>query len=175
MTEIPGYPGYCADESGEIYSVKSGRPRRLSKRKHNGYFRVHVTPKDGRGEVSPYVHTLVLTTFVGKRPPGLVCRHLNGNALDNRLSNICWGTQKENMHDEIRHGTAACLRHGEQANATKLTSDEVRDIRILYREGHSQYELAGAFSVSQRHVSDIVRYKARRFDGIPADERVGAG
>jgi hypothetical protein len=71
------------------------------------------------------------------------------------------------MQDEIRHGTAVCLRHGEEAAASKLSSEDVRKIRELYTEGHSQREIASAFSISQRHVSDIVRYKTRRFDGFP--------
>jgi hypothetical protein len=28
-----------------------------------------------------YVHLLVLTAFVGPRPPGLECRHLNGKSM----------------------------------------------------------------------------------------------
>lgn len=60
-----------------------------------------------RGERKRYVtfHALVLETFIGPRPEGMVCRHLNGNPLDNRLENLRWGTPEENAQDSIAHGT----------------------------------------------------------------------
>src|SRR3989442_771331 len=45
------------------------------------------------------VHTLVLEAFVGPRPEGAVCRHLNGDARDNRPENLVWGTHKQNSDD----------------------------------------------------------------------------
>lgn len=35
----------------------------------------------------------------------MVVRHLNGVAQDDRLVNLCWGTQSENILDKITHGT----------------------------------------------------------------------
>jgi DNA-binding transcriptional regulator YiaG len=165
LKAIPNYPGYYADESGEIFSDRNGTLRILPKRLHHGYYRVNV--RDTGHPVRTHVmnvHTLVLNTFVGVRPTNYVCRHLNGNPLDNRLCNICWGTAKENARDAIRHGTAVCLRHGEKAPASKLSNEEVKQIRKYYAEGHSQNELASAFCVSQRHISDIVNWKTRCFD-----------
>jgi hypothetical protein len=50
------------------------------------------------------VHDLVMTTFVGPRPPELdQVRHLDGNEGNNHLSNLCWGTHKENAADKRRH------------------------------------------------------------------------
>jgi len=50
------------------------------------------------------IHRLVLETFIGKRPKGMVCRHLDGNSCNNKLSNLKWGTQKENIADAFKHG-----------------------------------------------------------------------
>ena len=98
---------------------------------------------------------------MGKRPEGLVCRHLNGNPLDNRLENICWGTQQENAQDAIRHGTAVCLRCGERSVAAKLSNDDVTNIRRMYKEGYLQRELGDLYDVTQRHISDIVNWQTR--------------
>ncbi len=46
-----------------------------------------------------YVHELVLTTFVGPRPDGMLVRHLNDIPTDNRLENLAWGTKSENQQD----------------------------------------------------------------------------
>lgn len=61
--------------------------------------------------------------------------------------------------DSIRHGTAACLRHGESSNGSKLKLIDILKIRWLSKFGYSQNELAIWFNISQRHVSDIVRGK----------------
>lgn len=154
---IPEYPDYYADDSGEIYSARTGRLRILPKRLHQGYFRVNVRDRCCPVKSHPeMVHKLVLNAFVGKRPDGFLCRHLNGNQRDNRLENLCWGTPSENVRDSMRHGTAVCLHHCENAIAAKLRLCDVKNIRKLYKEGHSQKELASAYSITQRHVSDIV-------------------
>lgn len=56
---------------------------------------------DGRADRT--VHSLVLETFVGPRPPGMEARHVNDDPTDNRLENLCWGTRSENSHDAIRN------------------------------------------------------------------------
>ena len=51
------------------------------------------------------ISSLVLETFVLPRPHKMVVRHLNGNAQDDRLCNLTWGTQSDNIFDKIQHGT----------------------------------------------------------------------
>lgn len=51
------------------------------------------------------VHRLVLTTFVGDCPDGMEGCHNNGNARDNRLSNLRWDTPLANCDDIRKHGT----------------------------------------------------------------------
>ena len=162
MKEIPGYPLQYATTDGLIFSMRNGELKQKSMRLHNGYFRVNL--RDGKLPVKLHaepVHKIILETFVGKRPEGLVCRHLNGNPLDNRLENICWGTQQENAQDAIRHGTAVCLRRGEEHVAAKLSNDDVKNIRRLYKEGYLQRELGDLYGVTQRHISDIVNWQTR--------------
>ena len=47
---------------------------------------------------------MILLTFVGPSKPRQVGRHLNGDAHDNRLINLQWGTCAENSADRIEHG-----------------------------------------------------------------------
>ena len=160
LKEIPGYPGFFAREDGEIISTRIGYARVLPKRMHNGYYRVNVRDGNRPSKHTPQpVHKLMLLAFVGERPDGYVCRHLNGNALDNRISNLCWGTQRENIQDAIKHGTAVCLRHGEESICAKLTEADVLRIKELYAQGYKQKEIAELFPVTQRHISDIVNNK----------------
>lgn len=117
---IPGFEGYRASEDGQIFSrgrwSGSGGEQREWKPLYTwvtrrGYVRVRLV-KNGRGHYRT-VHSMVLAAFKGVRPRGLVCRHKNGVKTDNRLDNLAYGTQKENVADKELHGTAQRgSRHG---------------------------------------------------------------
>ncbi len=163
LKEIPGYSRQYVSMDGRVFSARTGVLKEKAMRLHNGYYRVNL--RDDSFPVKTVaipVHKLVLETFVGKRPSGYLCRHLNGNPLDNRLKNLCWGTPSENVRDAIRHKTAACLRYGEDALAAKLKFKDIKKIFSLYKNGHSQKEIADAFSISEHHVGDILNGKTRQ-------------
>lgn len=65
---------------------------------HMNEYRTTVLSRPGVRR-TPYVHQLVLTTFIGERPEGMVACHGVGGRWDNRLSNLRWGTQSENVLD----------------------------------------------------------------------------
>ena len=69
----------------------------------NGYPIVSLR-RDGQGH-SRRVHVLVAEAFIGPRPPGQVIRHLDGDSLNNSLTNLAYGTPSENIKDQVRHGT----------------------------------------------------------------------
>jgi hypothetical protein len=165
MKKIPGYEGYYATEDGQIISVRTGIERALSQKIHKGYLHVFIRKGIGRHtKVKIPVHQLVLMAFKGeKASPELVCRHLNGNPLINIPSNLEWGTSKENAMDSIRHGTAVCLRHGEENNASKLTKQQVIDIEHAIKSGALETTIAKQYGISQRHVSDIKLHRTWKF------------
>ena len=155
VKEIPEYPGFYATDTGMIFSVRSGSRRILSQTLHQGYYRVHIKASKNAWNRVP-VHQLVLFAFYGPKPfDGAVCRHLNGNPLDNRPENLKWGTAKENTHDSMDQGTAACLRYGESAIASKLTERQVLEIERRAKHGELERDLAAEFGIDQKHVSEI--------------------
>ena len=155
MKSIPGYDGYFADEGGHILSNRTGALKTMSPRLHKGYLHINVRQGIGRRCAKQVpVHRLVLLAFKGISG-GSQCRHLNGNALDNQPSNLMWGTASENMHDELIHGTAACLRTGEAHPCNKLSAADVKAIKEQLAQGKRQCDIAIPFGISQRHVSSI--------------------
>lgn len=51
------------------------------------------------------VHTLVAEAFLGPRPPRADIRHLDGDKLNNCVSNLQYGSRSENLRDAVKHGT----------------------------------------------------------------------
>jgi hypothetical protein len=104
---IPGHPANLCGTDGSVWSRHSHRGRGLGDRwrrlraspGHKGYLTVKVGGKTRR------VHEIILLAFVGPKPPGLECRHLDGNPANCALSNLAWGTHLENEADKARHGT----------------------------------------------------------------------
>lgn len=90
----------------------------------DGYFKVLLS-KNGK-TTNKLVSTLVAEAFLGPRPEGLLVLHNDGNPKNNYVSNLRYGTQRENMQDSIKHGTRP---HGRAHKSAKLTEQQVREIR----------------------------------------------
>jgi hypothetical protein len=144
---------YCADDSGNIWSHKSGHLKKLQacSGTRRGYLNVTLCCNDGCKHTFQ-VHRIILETFVGPRPDGMQCRHLNGNASDNRLENLTWGTPQENSQDAARHGTAP---KGERNGSSKLTTDQVQEIRQRLAVGENSSALGRGFGVTHKAISFI--------------------
>jgi hypothetical protein len=135
-------------DQGRIRWAKDKIIRETPNRSEKGYVRI--------GEKRLRVHRLVLTAFVGECPPGHMCRHLNGNPADNRLKNLRWGTQAENIKDRLKHGRVAA---GERHGLAKLTE---RDVRTIRRAGVKQLVelLALKYGVTTSQIWQIRAYKS---------------
>jgi protein gp37 len=96
------------------------------------------------------VHRLVLTTFV--RPPigdEQGC-HRDGNARNNHISNLRWGTQSDNWEDRRRHGNGRSY--------SKLSPEEVEYVRRQLARGHPASRLAKEIGISDTQIRNIDRY-----------------
>jgi hypothetical protein len=156
LRAIQGFPGYSVTDDGKVWSSKRHRWMK-TRPNHYGHRMVMLSLC---GNYRPYrVHRLVLFAFRGQPEPGQVARHLNGNPADNRVENLVWGTQQENIDDKFRHGT---ICHGDRHYNAKLTDAQVEEIRRLHAVGHTQTAIASIYGVSQSNVSSIVLRKTRK-------------
>lgn len=107
-TPIPGWPGYLATPDGRIFADTNWRGYGRRELRQNldryGYPSVRLTVEAGCRKKQK-VHSLIAATFLGARPsPRHEVRHLDGDALNNTVANLAWGTAAENAADRERHG-----------------------------------------------------------------------
>jgi hypothetical protein len=153
---VSGYEGYYEVRNTgrvrslprEVPSANRWGPVKLRKRgkmlqpltTRHGYHKVLLS-KDGK-TTNKLIGTLVAEAFLGPRPEGLLVLHSDGNAKNNCVDNLRYGTQQDNMRDSMRHGTRP---HGRAHKCAKLTEHQVLEIRA---SGDTNVALAARFGVS---------------------------
>jgi hypothetical protein len=100
------------------------------------------------------VHELVASAFIGERPSGMVVRHLDGNATNNAVSNLAYGTAVDNMRDAIRHGTTV---RGELNAKTLVTADVVVALRARAWKRGEQVSVAKELGISPAALNGILK------------------
>ena len=156
---VMGYPGYEVSNIGRIRS-----PNKILKLRDNlkyGHLTVCLCDRK-RKPRSEYVHTLVLEAFVGPRTLRKVSRHIDGDPQNNCVSNLVWGTRKENYEDARRHGTAP---RGERHGHAILTAGIVRRARRMAVKGQSIASISRQLGVNYGTIGDAIR--GRRWGHIP--------
>jgi predicted XRE-type DNA-binding protein len=125
-------------------------------------YRMVMLFKKGYKFKNKRIANLVLEAFVGPRPVGMQCCHGSRGALDDSLDNLSWDTPSNNIvRDRIRDGT---FIHGEDVYNTKLTNDNVREIRrLLTTNEFYQVEIAKMFGVHPSRIADIKRDRVFKY------------
>jgi hypothetical protein len=164
---IEGWPGYEVGEDGGVWSCRtsrgtlgtvwhplSGRPDK------DGY--LSVTLQGGGRRKTVKVTHLVLSAFVGPRPPGAEALHSLGTLPgDCRLSVLRWGTHLENIGDKVLGATQA---RRDSHGMARLTEADVVNIRSAYVPGAKNGKppsnagsLAAQYGITAAHVGQVVR------------------
>jgi hypothetical protein len=162
--DIQGLSGYRVGNDGSVWTLWIRRQRKLGSvwnrmipgTDRYGYFRVVL--HDGDKIYHRTVHQLVLEAFEGPKPAGHEGRHLDSDRSNNRADNLKWGTRLENATDAVLQGR---YRYGESNGRSKLTHDDVEQIKQLRRAGVTAEDIALQFRVSAKHVRGIVAGRDR--------------
>lgn len=152
---IPNFEDYAITKDGCIWSKR--RYKWLCTHfDKDGYVKISFL-KSGRHQTKA-IHRLVLETYIGPCPRGMQCRHINSNPTDNRLSNLCWDTLKNNQADRIKYSTAPGLKtKGENHYQAKLKEKDVRMIIYMWNTGlFMQKEIAKVYNISRSAIEQIV-------------------
>lgn len=153
---LKGYEGlYEINSLGEIYSLPK---RTLSKRRilktsinNSGYHCVSLCKNSKHKSFT--VHRLLLDTFISERPKGMDIDHIDGDKLNNSITNLRYCSRSDNMKNARRNGFK---NYGEHSKFAKLTQNQVREIRCSDK---TQSELASLYKVSIATISRVLNNK----------------
>ena len=160
---VPGWPAYEISSEGIVRRCQRWRHRQPHTRlmpfiRRNGYAQVILHQGGRRRRFG--VHQLVALAFLGPKPsPQHEVAHLDGQRLNNHVSNLAWLLHSENERHKDLHGTR--LR-GSQIGNAKLVEAQVAQIRQALTEGQTQSALARQYGVSSSTVHLVARHKTWR-------------
>ena len=95
------YPHYRIYPNGKIYSIKLKKFIFGHKNKR-GYYAFTIYDSFGKRKQKA-LHQLLAMAFIPNPSNYEVVRHLDDNKENNSLSNLKWGTIRENIEDAIRN------------------------------------------------------------------------
>lgn len=153
---VVGYEDlYEVSNLGHVKNIRMDKVLSSSLR-DTGYNVVTLT-KNGK-KVTKMVSNLVTGAFLGPKPEGDQVSHFNGDSTDDRLFNLRYESPRFNNLRKIEHNT---IRNGSDINTSKLSEQQVIDIRNLYEDGGiTQRQLAKKYKVKQSSIWSIVNRRS---------------
>lgn len=162
--DIPGYDSYYqVSNYGRVRSWRNaqhgrrGEPRiRKVHEDDNGYYT--ITLSDDTVNKSYKVHQVVAKVFIPNPEEKPCINHKDSDRGNNHVDNLEWCTYQENMDHAIKNGR---IKRGEKAGRSKLTRNQVLQIRSIYENGwFDKDQIAEAYNMNSEYIMKIIRNQA---------------
>lgn len=152
---IAGHDRYEVSDDGRVRNIRTQRTLK-ARPDLDGYLTVNLV-LNGDQKKTRKIHRLVAMSFCGDPPsPAHQVAHTDGVKTNNHFSNLRWATVAENNRDKQRHGTQG---RGVELPWTRLSEQQVREIRHCAERGLSQRAIANIYGISKGNVQFIVHRK----------------
>lgn len=139
MLKIKDYPNYYVTKEGEVFSSKN--KQWLKKYLKGGYYAVTLRNQEGQKTIR--VHKLVSDCYLPKIEGKPQINHIDGNKLNNDISNLEWCTSSENQ------------KHAYSLGLKKFTNNEYRKQKV--KDATSKIILDKSTGIFYESISDASR------------------
>lgn len=136
--------------------------------KHLKYRSVYFYEKRKKTPKNLFLHRVRLTAHVREPEKGEVCRHIDGNAINNDLSNLGWGTHKENVLDAVRKG----VFKGENQSSAKINDFFAVAIYVLANLKLVDSRIHSFLEISSTQVYNIKNRKSWSHVAMPEIDKI---
>lgn len=138
---------YWVSENGDLVNANTGYKLNPTE-SPTGYLKIG-------GQTGTYsVHRAVYEAFVGKIPEGLQINHLDGDKLNNHISNLELCTPQENVIHAYATGLSVG-RGGEDNSMSKFTEEQVKSVYELSLKGYCNQSIESVTGIPWKHVSQL--------------------
>ena len=154
---INGFSNYMVNQYGDIININRNNKLKRSHITKYGYRRITLC---NNYHVKHYfIHRLIAEYFIPNKHNYPCVNHIDGNKLNNSIENLEWCNHSKNNKHAYLLGLNK-KRSGESHPRSKLSQDDVNNIRKIYSKGGTTYrKLAIMYNVTYAHIGAIVRMK----------------
>lgn len=146
--DIKGFENYQVSNLGRIYSKKRKACLKVKRLAGRGYYQVRLS-KDGKYYYKN-LHRLIAETFIPNPDNYRTVNHINGNKLDNRVSNLEWA-------DDCKQQYEACLLGLKPTTKHILTEKEIIKVYEMYSKGTSVKEIAELYNTRIQQICKLIK------------------
>jgi hypothetical protein len=160
---IAGYPNYMISSESRVMNKKTLKMIAPAYNKRHKHRAVRLW-SHGKTQILK-IYRLKAIAFIPNPENKREVNHLDGNRMNEDLTNLQWATPKENMKHSF--DTGLCRGHylkGFEHKQAKLSEQDIILIRRWYASGFWDYTKIGkVFGITWEHANRVAKYKQCKY------------
>jgi len=154
---IDGFPNYKISTDSEVVFIPKNRPVSISVHKHG--HRVVRLWNNNKTKLCK-IYRLKAIAFIPNPENKREVNHLDGDRMNEELSNLEWATPSENMKHAYNNGLSkGTFQKGSKHIFRKVSLEDIIQIREIRNGGSSLKEIGSKFNITPDHVCRICNHK----------------